>query len=120
MHYEPNTASTWRNCWTKLHIFNQTQFDKIVFLDADIMVLKNLDHLFNCPHMTSCLDGEYFNIWPGWDHFNSGCIVIEPSNELYNKILDFANSLTEDNIPEYIIADQEILNLYFKDWPTQT
>ena len=120
MHYEPNTASTWRNCWTKLHIFNQTQFDKIVFLDADIMVLKNLDHLFNCPHMTSCLDGEYFNIWPGWDHFNSGCLVIEPSIELYNKILDFANSLTEDNIPEYIIADQEILNLYFKDWPAQT
>ncbi|WP_296859564.1 glycosyltransferase, partial [uncultured Methanobrevibacter sp.] len=70
LNFEPNTAATWRNCWTKFHIFNLTQFDKIVFLDADILILKNLDHLFNCPHMTSCLDGEYFNLWPGWDHFN--------------------------------------------------
>lgn len=115
--FEPNTAATWRNCWTKLHIFNQTQYDKLVFLDADIMILKNLDHLFNYPHMTSALDGEYFNLWPDWPHFNSGCIIIKPSNELFENILTFANNLKESEIPEYIIADQEILNLYFSDWP---
>ena len=120
LNFEPNTAATWRNCWTKFHIFNLTQFDKIVFLDADILILKNLDHLFNCPHMTSCLDGEYFNLWPGWDHFNSGCIVIEPSKKLFDDILNFANNLKEPELPTYIIADQEVLNLYFKDWPTQT
>ena len=120
LNFEPNVAATWRNCWTKFHIFNLTQFDKIVFLDADILILKNLDHLFNCPHMTSCLDGEYFNLWPGWDHFNSGCIVIEPSQKLFDDILNFANNLKEPELPEYIIADQEVLNLYFKNWPTQT
>ena len=67
--------------------------------------------------MTSCLDGEYFNLWPGWDHFNSGCIVIEPSQKLFDDILNFANNLKEPELPEYIIADQEVLNLYFKDWP---
>ena len=117
LNFEANTAATWRNCWTKFHIFNQTQFDKIVFLDADIMVLKNLDHLFNYPHMTAALDGEYFNLWPGWDHFNSGCLVIEPSNKLYEDILNFANNLDINEIPEYIIADQEVLNMYFKQWP---
>ena len=117
--FEANTAATWRNCWTKFHVFNQIQFDKIVFLDADILVLKNLDHLFECPHMTSCLDGEYFNIWPGWDHFNSGCMVIEPSTELFNDILNFANNLKEEELPVYIIADQEVLNFYYKDWPAQ-
>ena len=118
--FEPNTAATWRNCWTKFYIFNLTQFDKIVFLDADVMVLKNLDHLFNCPHMTSCLDGDYFNLWPDWDHFNTGCLVIEPSQKLFDDIFNFANNLKEPELPKYMIADQEVLNLYFKDWPTQT
>ena len=117
LEYDAGTASTWRNCWTKLRIFDQVQFDKIVFLDADVMVTKNLDHLFEKPHLTSALDGEYFDLWQGWPHLNAGCIVIEPSHKEFQNLLDFANSLTPDNIPEYIIADQEIINLYYKDWP---
>lgn len=117
LRFNAATAACWRDCWTKFRIFDQTQFDKIVFLDADIMVLKNLDHLFKKPHMTSCLDGEYFNIWPGWDHFNSGCIVIEPSHELFEDILNYGKNLKEEDLPEYIFADQEVLNFYFKDWP---
>ena len=110
-------AAIWKDCWTKFRIFDQTQFDKIVFLDADIMVLKNLDHLFDKPHMTSCLDGEYFNIWPGRDHFNSGCIVIEPSHELFEDILNFANQMKVEDLPyQEPFADQELLNIYFKDW----
>jgi len=69
------------------------------------MVLKNLDHLFDKPHMTSALDGEYFNIWPGWDHFNSGCIVIEPSHELFEDILTYGRNLKEEELPDYIFAD---------------
>ena len=57
----PKTAGIWRYCYTKFHVFNQTQFDKIIFLDADIMLLKNIDHLFDCPHMTAALDDEYYN-----------------------------------------------------------
>ena len=113
----PRTAGIWEYCYTKFHIFNQTQFDKIIFLDADIMLQKNIDHLFDCPHMTAALDGEYYNIWPDWPHFNSGCIVIEPSNTLYNNILKFASEY--DERPGYIVADQEILNFYFKEWPDQ-
>lgn len=110
-------AVTWENCWTKLKIYNLTQFDKIVFLDADILVLKNLDHLFDKPHMTSALDGEYFNLWPGWDHFNSGVLVIEPSYEEYKSILEYGYSLKTEDLPDYTFADQELLNFYYKDWP---
>lgn len=119
MTYDKELATTWQNCWTKFHIFDLTQFDKIVFLDADIMILKNLDHLFNCPHMTSALDGEYFNLWPDWPHFNSGCLVLEPSHELYESILNFGLNYKEEDLPNYTVADQEMLNLYYKDWPNQ-
>ena len=110
-------AVTWENCWTKLKIFDLTEYNKIVFLDADILVLKNLDHLFEKPHMTSALDGEYFNIWPGWDHFNSGVLVLEPSHEEFQNILNYGYSLKEEDIPNYTFADQELLNFYYKDWP---
>ena len=113
-------SNTWKDCWTKFRIFDQTQFDKIVFLDADIMILKNLDDLFEKPHMTSCLDGEYFNVWPGWDHFNSGCMVIEPNHKLFEDILNFAMNLKLEDIPNKqcyaVVADQEIMNMYFNDW----
>lgn len=117
--YSAETAAVWKHCWTKFQIFDLTQFDKIVFLDADIMVLKNLDHLFNLPHMTAALDGEYFGLWQGWPHFNSGCVVIEPSHKIYEDILEFGRSLTLETLPDYIVADQEVLNLYYKDWPKQ-
>jgi len=56
-----------------------TEIDKWLFLDADMMIMKNIDHVFEYPHLTSALDGEYFNLWPGWDHFNSGVLLIEPN-----------------------------------------
>ena len=37
-------GTIWKNTWTKFKIFDLTEFSKIVFLDADIMILKNLDH----------------------------------------------------------------------------
>ena len=119
LEYDARTAATWKYCWTKLKIFDLVQFSKIIFLDADVMLLKNIDNLFNCPTMTAALDGEYFNLWQGWPHLNAGCIVIEPSHYIFHQLLNFANNLKVDEIPEYIIADQEIINLYFSDWPNK-
>jgi len=52
-------------------------------------VLKNLDHLFEMPHMTAAQDGEYFNIYPNKCFFNAGCMVIKPSLTEYDNILSF-------------------------------
>ena len=112
----PRFTATWKDCFTKYNIFKLTQFSKIIFLDADILVLKNLDHLFKKPHMTAALDGEYFNIWPGQDHFNAGCLVIEPSEEEFNNILNFIKEFDYSKITTQVLADQEFLNLYYKEW----
>ena len=118
---DPRIAATWINCLTKLKAFDLTQFEKIVFLDADLLLLKNIDHLFNYPHLTAAIDGEYFHIWKEeYLHFNNGCIVIEPSHELFLNILNFIKNLKEKDIDNEIIADQEIINYFYKDWPKQT
>lgn len=114
----PVMANIWALCLSKLNIFKMYEKDKWIFLDADIMVMKNIDHLFQYPHLTSALDGEYFNLWPGWDHFNSGILVIEPNQNEYDKLIDFINNeaLNEKWRPNECIADQEILNHYYKNW----
>jgi len=91
-------TNNWKNCFTKYKLFDLTEYDKIVFLDADIMVLKNLDDLFDKPNMTACVDGEYFNIWPNYLHFNAGCLVIEPSHGTY---LDLLKELENINHEKY-------------------
>lgn len=117
----PTMANIWALCMSKIRIFQMTEMDKWIFLDADIMIMKNIDHLFDYPHLTSALDGEYFNLWPGWDHFNSGILVIEPNVDEYNNIINFIehDALNETWRQNECIADQEILNHYYKDWANQ-
>jgi hypothetical protein len=69
------------------------------------MILKNLDHLFEKPHMTAAVDGEYFNIWPNDIHFNAGCLVIEPKKGISDKILEFTKTLNTKDFPNKILAD---------------
>jgi len=115
-HYYSHMTAIWRNCLTKLHAFDLTEFKKVVFLDADVMVLQNMDELFTKPHMTAALDGEYHNIWPDYPHFNAGCIVIEPSHELFESLYNFTCNLKDEEMQKQIMADQEVLNLYYSDW----
>ena len=72
---------------TKLHCWTLTDFDKAVFLDADTLVLRNCDELFD--HY------DEFSAAPdiGWpDCFNSGVFVFRPSIRTYKSLLHFAST----------------------------
>ena len=109
-------GTIWKNTWTKFKIFDLTEFSKIVFLDADIMILKNLDHLFEKPNLTAAVDGEYFHIYDEV-FFNAGCMVVEPNHETFLNIIDFLTNLNYEDTKHTMLADQTILNQYFSDWP---
>lgn len=70
--------------FTKLHCWRLTQFRKCVFLDADCLVLKNVDELFERDEFAAVTDIG----WP--DCFNSGVFVFRPSADTYNSLLNFA------------------------------
>ncbi|NWI86255.1 GLYG protein, partial [Pitta sordida] len=92
---------------TKLHCWELTQFSKCVFMDADTMVLSNIDELFEREELSAAPD-------PGWpDCFNSGVFVYRPSIETYNQLLQFA---TEKG--SFDGADQGLLNTFFSSWAT--
>ena len=70
--------------FSKLHVWRLTQFFKCVFLDADTLVLQNVDELFEREELSAAPDIG----WP--DTFNSGVFVFEPSIETFNKLVALA------------------------------
>ncbi|KAH8835470.1 glycosyltransferase family 8 protein [Flagelloscypha sp. PMI_526] len=66
---------------TKLHIFRLTQYSKIIFLDADVLPLRPMSHLFTVPHEFSAVPDVG---WP--DIFNSGVMVLSPGNEKFDEL----------------------------------
>jgi alpha-N-acetylglucosamine transferase len=104
----PETAQLFdrfRNVYTKLRAWELVEFDKIVLLDADVITLQNIDDLFERPSISAAPD--FF--LP--DRFNSGLIVIDPSKETFNRMLE---ALWDT--PSYDGGDQGFLNNFHSDW----
>jgi glycogenin len=77
----------WSGVFEKLVVFSLPEFEKLVFLDSDMVVIRNIDDLFERPHMS----GVIADIAPGRSasaDLNAGLIVIEPEPGLTARLLD--------------------------------
>ena len=91
--------------YSKLRVFDLVELDKVVFLDADTIVLKNIDELFDRPSVAAAPD--FF--MP--DRFNSGVMVVDPSTATYRTLLEsLGRAKTYDG------GDQGLLNTNWPDW----
>jgi glycogenin glucosyltransferase len=93
--------------YTKLRAWELDELDKVVLLDADMVVLKNIDELFARPELSAAPDF----LMP--HRFNSGLMVLEPSRD---KLARMMTKLAE--APTYDGGDQGFLNEFFGDWWT--
>uniref|UniRef100_A0A8D3AW02 glycogenin glucosyltransferase n=2 Tax=Scophthalmus maximus TaxID=52904 RepID=A0A8D3AW02_SCOMX len=93
--------------FTKLHCWTLTHYSKCVFMDADTLVLSNIDELFEREELSAAPD-------PGWpDCFNSGVFVFRPSDETHEKLLAFCGENGS-----FDGGDQGVLNSFFDTWAT--
>jgi glycogenin glucosyltransferase len=91
--------------YSKILLWNQP-YEKLVYLDADTLPLKNLDHLFDIQFnqyeiVASCDAG-----WP--DIFNTGVFILKPNKLIFEKLIKFT-----ENFPSFDGADQGLLNEFF-------
>eukprot|EP00160_Parvularia_atlantis_P010105 Unigene1989_Nuclearia_a/m.6191 Unigene1989_Nuclearia_a/g.6191 ORF Unigene1989_Nuclearia_a/g.6191 Unigene1989_Nuclearia_a/m.6191 type:complete len:369 (-) Unigene1989_Nuclearia_a:113-1219(-) len=93
--------------FTKLHLWKLTQYAKVVFLDSDVLVLKNIDDLFEQPELSAAPDAG----WP--DCFNSGVFVACPSLATFEALEQMATSATQGSFDG---GDQGLLNDFFPKW----
>jgi alpha-N-acetylglucosamine transferase len=91
--------------FTKLRAWELTEYDRVVLLDADTLVLKNVDDLFDRPGFAA---GPDFFL-P--DRFNSGVMVIPPSKETFERMVAALTAA-----PSYDGGDQGFLNSFYPDW----
>lgn len=78
---ESLNKSHWNNTFDKLFAWGLTQFEKIVFLDCDLLIVQNIDHLFQNETFSAVLaDSSY----PGNEYWreNSGVMVLVPNKEI--------------------------------------
>ena len=90
--------------YTKLKIFGRDMgYDRIVFLDADTIVVENIDSLFLCNGFCAVLRHS--------ERFNTGVMALEPMafdvDDMLSRIKD---------MPSYTGGDQGFLNAYLKDF----
>lgn len=105
----------WNATFTKLRALGQTQFDKLVLLDADMMVVRNIDELFSMPHMSAVVAGQ--GMHPEWVDLNSGLVVIEPSEHALGSAMDLLYSLDDEALAGLrAIGDQDILKMLAPGW----
>lgn len=92
--------------FTKIELWRLTQFDRVVYIDCDVVALRAPDEL-----LTLEVD---FAAAPdvGWpDCFNSGLMALRPNMQDYYAL----KALAERGI-SFDGADQGLLNMHFRDW----
>ncbi|CZR69645.1 related to galactinol synthase [Phialocephala subalpina] len=130
-------ASRFEDTWTKLRVFSlhRCGYEKLVFLDADMLVMRNLDELFDyelpgrdwiaANHACVCnLDKDS---WAPGDWVKENCaytglrpgdaptprdVRLHPYEEQWDAMLEFLNS--NPLVKTFLFPDQDFLAEFFK------
>ncbi|GJP54158.1 hypothetical protein CLOM_g13259, partial [Closterium sp. NIES-68] len=89
--------------YSKLRLWQLTEYERVVFVDADIVALRPLTHLFLYPEL-SARGNDLFR-------FNSGVMLIEPALCTFDLLMANIHSIVSNNG-----GDQGYLNNVFTWW----
>lgn len=123
--------------WLVVYVMQFVEYSKMIYLDGDIQVFENIDHLFDLPdgHFYAVMDCFCEKTWsktpqykigycqqcpdrvrwpaemgePPALYFNAGMFMFEPSISTYHDLLE-----TVKVSPPTTFAEQDFLNMYFK------
>lgn len=101
-------TARWKYAYWKLQIWKLTQFDKLIWLDSDTMVFRDIDWLFERTWMWAQRDDWFCKL----DQTNvcSGVMLLEPNEQDFYGLLKYASTLTE-----LTDGDQQLIMMYFND-----
>ncbi len=96
--------------FAKLRLWDLEQFDKVVFLDADTLVIGNIDRLFTFPEFVAA--PNLYESLADVNRLNSGVFVAEPNRRTLNTMLEHLDC------PDVFWSrtDQTFLQSFFPEW----
>lgn len=113
-------------CWNKLRMWEWEEFDRLVYLDADMVMRRNIDHLFELPDNAAlyavgdCYGGRetaeernaccHFRPDTTPQYFNAGFYVMRPNKK---ELVQMEAALATGSVAVGRFAEQDFLNGYF-------
>ena len=94
----------------KLALWRLTEYERVVFLDADTLVVKNIDKLFGYPEFSAA--PNLYETLADMHRLNSGVFVAQPNGATYSSMVD---RLDAPGV-FWRRTDQTFLQTYFPDW----
>lgn len=94
----------------KLRLWELTEYTTCVFIDADAIVLRNIDRLFAYPEFSAA--PNVYESLADFHRMNSGVFVAKPSKETFGAMLERLDQ------PEILWkrTDQTFLQAFFPEW----
>jgi alpha-N-acetylglucosamine transferase len=94
----------------KLRLWQLTEYQACVFIDADALVLRNIDKLFDYPEFSAA--PNVYETLRDFHRMNSGVFVARPSADTFAAMLKMLDQ------PEafWRRTDQTFLEAFFPDW----
>lgn len=114
-HSKNITSHYWSKTFFKLAIFDLKEYEKIVFLDSDMMILNNIDNLFDAEPFSAVIAGKSLN--SNYVSLNSGLMVIKPDHIFFTKCLSLIDSVVaERKKNDLFTGDQDIIKKALPLW----
>lgn len=128
--------------WTKLRAWQLTECERVVFLDADMLVLQNMDELFTLDlgdnqlaacHACRCNPNKIASYPASWqpeachytwqdrgepapaeldNYLNGGFLVLKPDNAVFEALEQRIAAI--DDLSAYAFSEQDLLNEVFE------
>lgn len=105
----------WYHTLYKLRVFGMTDYDRLVYLDSDLLICGNLDELFQKKTMSAVSDLDFFQSYSRGG-INAGVFSFQPSKELEQKLMD---KIPEAAKKSEVFGDQDVINAYYDTWETE-
>jgi len=96
--------------FVKLRLWELEQFQRVVFLDADTLVIHNIDRLFGYPEFSGA--PNLYESLADMDRLNSGVFVAEPDRSTFEAML----TALDQPGAFWKRTDQTFLQHFFPDW----
>ncbi|KAL6989677.1 hypothetical protein U1Q18_015428 [Sarracenia purpurea var. burkii] len=100
-HARTHAYNEWN--YSKLRVWQLIEYDKIIFIDSDFIVLDNIDAFFDFPQLSAVGNDKSL--------FNSGIMMIEPSICTFETLME-----KRHKVASYNGGDQGFLNEMFVWW----
>ena len=128
--------------WSKLRVWGLTDYQRIVFLDADMLAVRNMDELFDLPlaeghiaacHACRCNPNKIESYPASWQpeachytwqerneqppealdlYLNGGFLVLTPNVEMAQHLVDKVEGIAD--LSRYPFSEQDLLNEVFE------